>query len=217
MPVTRRDLLASLLALPSLAVFSDQSFASSAVNSSAFLDVSCVITGSKKLTLETANRIETLLRQHHAGFDSDLAKLHKALSGTATREEKLTQLDEHSLAFALAIAKPWYQGFVGTPSARILKDDAQFATFMEMQAYEKVADVIPRPSYPLGQAGWWQKPPEGVDASDLPKEAAQWTYQPFSNYAIKKPDPAWRAYAEGKYDTIEEAKAALAGNVQESE
>ena len=78
-----------------------------------------------------------------------------------------------------------------------------------MQAYAKTGGIIPAQSYPPGPAGWWRDTPRGVDASDLPEGATTWAYQPLKHYTIAAPDPAWHAYAEGRFDSIDAARAAL--------
>lgn len=106
---------------------------------------------------------------------------------------------------------PWYLGYTGSPSGWILKDDAKFATFLETRAFAVLSGIVPRPTYPPAGAGWWRAVPDGVDASDLPEAADEWSHQLRSEYQIAAPDPAWRAYAAGQYDTIAAARAALAG------
>lgn len=184
-------------------------FAQSGKPSPDFLNVSKVITGSDALTPGTAGRIEALLTAREKNFPAKLDNLAKALIGKADRETRLAGLGEDDLDTALAIAKPWYLGYVGSPSARILEDDAAFATYLEAQAWVKLASIVPLQSYAPGIAGWWKTPPPGVDHTDLPEEAKSWNYQPQREFRVPPPDPAWRAYAAGTYDTIEAARAAL--------
>jgi hypothetical protein len=85
----------------------------------------------------------------------------ETLAASTSREAGLSALSGTDLDTALIIAKPWYLGYVGTPSGRILEDDAAFATFLEMQAYAKTGGIIPAQSYPPGPAGWWRDATRG--------------------------------------------------------
>ncbi|MDO5641537.1 MAG: sugar dehydrogenase complex small subunit [Paracoccus sp. (in: a-proteobacteria)] len=210
MTTDRRGFLISLAAIPPALALPAAALSVHPASES-FLAVSRIITGADDLTFPTAARIEALLAERDADFDTKLAALHDALSAAPSREAGLAALSDADLDTALMIAKPWYLGYVGTPSGRILEDDAAFATFLEMQAYAKTGGIVPPQSYAPGPAGWWQEAPAGVDASDLPRDAADWAYQPRQSYQIVTPDPAWRAYAAGEYDTIDAARAALGG------
>lgn len=181
--------------------------ADSAAPSDAFLSVSRAICGNDSLSKETAARIEKLLSEDDAGFAGKLDGLAKAFDGK-DRAAAIESLSDDQTTLALNIAKPWYLGFTGSPSARILKDDAEFATFLEAQALTKVSDIVPLQTYPSGGAGWWEAVPEGVDASDLPEEATSWEYQPKSSYELQDPDPAWLAYAKGEADSVDAARKA---------
>jgi hypothetical protein len=210
MQVDRRTLLISLAAFPPLVAGQAlPSFAEESGDAARFLDISRIITGTDTLTAATASRIEGLLRGRDAAFDEKLGKLSTALSGRGSRDDKLKALDGDNLTFALDIAKPWYLGYVGTPSGLIMSDDSAFATFLEAQGYSKVVDIVPRLTYPTGPAGWWAATPAGVDGSDLHESAKSWSYQPQQDYVIAEPDPAWRAYAAGEYDSVEAARTAL--------
>ncbi|WP_278937585.1 MULTISPECIES: sugar dehydrogenase complex small subunit [Pseudomonas] len=208
MSMDRRSFLVSLALIPPALYWSSALLAAGSA-SDAFREVSRIITGADNLTPGAAARIEALLTERHAGFAAHLAALHKTLAASTSREAGLSALSGTDLDTALIIAKPWYLGYVGTPSGRILEDDAAFATFLEMQAYAKTGGIIPAQSYPPGPAGWWRDTPRGVDASDLPEGATTWAYQPLKHYTIATPDPAWHAYAEGRFDSIEAARAAL--------
>ncbi|OOY21768.1 hypothetical protein BMI86_04240 [Thioclava sp. DLFJ5-1] len=181
--------------------------ADSAAPSDAFLSVSRAICGNDSLSKETAARIEKLLSEDEAGFAGKLDGLANAFDGK-DRAAAIESLSDDQTTLALSIAKPWYLGFTGSPSARILKDDAEFATFLEAQALTKVSDIVPLQTYPSGGAGWWQEVPKGVDASDLPEEATSWEYQPKSSYELQYPDPAWLAYAKGEADSVDAARKA---------
>ncbi|OOY06648.1 sugar dehydrogenase complex small subunit [Thioclava sp. F28-4] len=181
--------------------------ADSTAPSDAFLSVSRAICGNDSLSKETAARIEKLLSKDDAGFASKLDGLAKAFDGK-DRAAAIDGLSDEQTTLALSIAKPWYLGFTGSPSARILKDDAEFATFLEAQALTKVSDIVPLQTYPSGGAGWWQEVPKGVDASDLPEEATSWEYQPKSSYELQDPDAAWLAYAKGEVDSVDAARKA---------
>jgi len=208
MSMDRRSFLISLALIPPAVYWSTSVLADGSV-SDAFMQVSRIITGADNLTPGAAARIEGLLSERHPGFAAHLATLYTALAASPSREAGLSVLTGNDLDTALIIAKPWYLGYVGTPSGRILKDDAEFATFLDMQAYAKTDSIIPAQSYPPGPAGWWQDTPRGVDASDLPEGATTWAYQPLKTYTIAAPDPAWRAYAAGHFDSIEAARASL--------
>ncbi|OOY25636.1 hypothetical protein BMI91_04330 [Thioclava sediminum] len=181
--------------------------ADSAAPSDAFLSVSRAICGNDSLSKETAARIEKLLSDSDADFAGKLDGLAKAFDGK-DRAAAIDGLSDDQTTLALSIAKPWYLGFTGSPSARILKDDAEFATFLEAQALTKVSDIVPLQTYPSGGAGWWEAVPDGVDASDLPEEATSWEYQPKSSYELQDPDPAWLAYAKGEADSVDAARKA---------
>jgi fructose 5-dehydrogenase small subunit len=209
----RRDFLLSLsLIAPGAQLLTalPASAATTAADPGVILTVSRVITGNNSLSPDVAARVETLLSKRMPGFAEKLADLAKALAGK-DREAALAALSPDQVAFALDIAKPWYVGYVGSPSTTILKDDAEFVTFLEAQTYEKFLDAWPRPSSPDRNPGWWEMPPEGVDTSSLPKDIKSWSYQPADAPAeIAKPDPAWVLYVTKKYPSVDEARKAIA-------
>jgi hypothetical protein len=115
-------------------------------------------------------------------------------------------LSDEQVKFALDIAKPWYLGYVGTPSNFVLKDNAAFVTFLEAQAWEKIIDEVPRPTYPRGSAGWWVVAPPGVNAPAMPDAITSWTFHPGGPSRILAPDADWKAYALAQHTSIEEAR-----------
>lgn len=115
-----------------------------------FLWVSKVITGSEDISNDVAGRIEALLVDRVDGLTSRLDDLIAAMRATGQddRTAMLTSLTDEQVVFALDIAKPWYLGYVGSPSSFTLEDDAAFATFLEAQSWEKIVDAVPRITYP---------------------------------------------------------------------
>lgn len=207
--LTRRNLLA-LLSLPPLASLAP-SLASAAPgdNASVFLKVSRIIAASDTLSAGVAQRIEQLLRSRDPKFDDRLAALLKALPDGSDRATTLRGLAPEDLKFALEIAKPWYVGYVGTPSGTILKDDAEFATFLEAQSYQKIVADVPLQSYPTGSAGWWGAVPEGVTAPEMPTEITDWRFHPSGGPdAIVPPSPEWLNYVKGDFADIDAAREA---------
>lgn len=209
----RRDFLISLsLTAPAVQFLTSIPDVAEAATSasSPILTVSQIITGNDQLSPEIAARVEDILSKRVDGFADKLAGLAKTLSSKPTRDAGLAALSSDEVAFALQIAKPWYVGYVGSPSTTILKDDAEFVTFLQAQSYEKFIDAWPRPSAADRNPGWWEKPPEGVDTSNLPKGVESWSFQPADMPAeIAKPDPAWFLFATKKYPTLEAARQAL--------
>ncbi len=176
-------------------------------NDDVFLRVSRIITGSDTISADVARRIHDLLTLREKDFASKLSDLATALQGTSgNRVEMLTRLSDAQVKFALTIAKPWYLGYVGTPSNFVMKDDAAFATFLEAQSYQKIVDVVPRPTYPSGNAGSWVVAPEGVDSPAMPEQIRDWTFHPGGPSAIMAPDPEWKTYATAKHASVEEAR-----------
>jgi hypothetical protein len=216
--IDRRTLLSSLASIPPFIAFTgSKALTQESGSASKFLRVSRILVGGDDLTPGAASRIEKLLRARDIAFDSKLSRLAQSLLGGGNRDEGIKRLGNDDLAFALEVAHPWYLGYLGTPSGRILEDDAEFTTFLEAQCFSKVRDFVPLRTYPPGNAGWWQAAPDGVDASDLPAAAASWDYQPRDSFLIRAPDPGWRAYAEGRFATVEEARASLANPVSSPE
>ena len=183
-----------------------------------------MLTGAGDLSAGAAERIRSLLSARHDDFDLRCADLFLALGGdtgqTATpeeREARFAALDDDRLDFALAVAKPWYVGHVGTPSSGVLDDNAEFATFLEAQGSAKILDVVPRTSYPQNSAGWWSQPPAGVKAPDMPEGVTDgWGFQPDGPDAIRAPSPAWRRYAEARHTSLQDARAARPTNPAQS-
>lgn len=212
----RRSFLIGALSIPPLLGFlhSGVAFAAEA-SDTPFLHVSRVLIGRDDLSPAIASRIETLLAQRIPGYSQKVAGLAHtfapAIEDPKQRNGLLKALSGEDIDFALAIAKPWYLGYVGTPSGSILKDDAVFVTYLDAQAYEVVSQDLPRTSYPPGGQGWWAAVPEGVTAPAMPQQVAEWTWQPEgATGMIAKADPAWRAFGMGQYASIELARAALA-------
>ena len=211
--ISKRTLLLSLAAYAPLLLPGCRSASGAATTGETeFLRISRIIAGAGDLTPGAAKRIATLLGERDRRFADRLAGLGRALTAGRPRDEALSSLKGDDIAFALEIAKPWYLGYVGEPSPGVLKDDSAFATYLEAQAYAKIADAVPLPTYPVGPAGWWADPPKGVEATDLPADSASWDHQPRQIYKIAAPDPAWRAYAAGEYATMAQARAALGGS-----
>lgn len=173
-----------------------------------FLRVSRIIAGTNALSADIAQRIRDLLAARDDKFAAELSDLAAAMKKTSgNREEMLSGLSEAQVKFALSIAKPWYLGYVGTPSNFVLKDDAAFATFLEAQSFQKVIDFVPRPTYPRGNAGSWAAAPNGVDAPPMPERIKDWTFHPGGPTSIMAPDPQWKTYATAKHASVEEARA----------
>ncbi|MEO8847246.1 MAG: sugar dehydrogenase complex small subunit [Casimicrobiaceae bacterium] len=178
-----------------------------AQNDDVFLRVSRIITGTDALSADVAGRIRDLLTARDDKFASKLGDLADALQKTSgNRVDMLSRLSNGQVAFALAIAKPWYLGYVGTPSNFVMKDDAAFATFLEAQSYQKIIDFVPRPTYPSGSAGSWDAAPKGVDSPAMPDQIKDWTFHPGGPSTIMAPDPQWKLYATTKYASVEEAR-----------
>ena len=214
----RRSFLIGALSIPPVLSFlSSGAVFAAEVTQTDFLKVSRVLIGRPDLAPDIAQRIETLLAQRIPGYSQKLAALAQvfgpAIQDPAQRNALLKALPADELDFALALAKPWYLGYVGTPSGSILKDDAVFVTYLDAQAYEVVSKDLPRTSYPPGGEGWWQAVPEGVTAPQMPEQVAEWTWQPDgATGVIAAVDPAWRAFGMGQYASVELARAALAGS-----
>lgn len=172
-----------------------------------FLDASRTITGSDALSADVARRIRSLLSERVERFEErldDLAGTMQRAGGD--RGRMLGALSDVQVEFALDVARPWYLGHVGTPSSFVFGDDAAFATFLEAQAWQKIVDVVPRPTYPTGVAGWWDVAPHGVDAPAMPEEIASWTFHPGGPARILAPDPGWKRYATTRHADVDDAR-----------
>lgn len=210
--ITRRRILMSLAGLAPAAVMMRAGHAIAKARDDVFLQVSRIIAGKTSLSPDVALRVEGLLADRIEGFASkltDLANVMKVTGGS--RDEMLGALADNQVAFALDIARPWYLGYVGTPSSFVLKDDAAFATFLEAQAWQKILHEVPRPTYPPAGAGWWQSSPPGISPPAMPEEIVQWTFHPGGPSNIMAPEPAWKAYATADHVSIAEARKARPG------
>ncbi len=204
----RRRILIGLAGVAAAAQFLRPLRAWGAPNDDVFLRVSRVITGSEVISADVALRIHDLLVARVDNFASKLSDLAGAMQDkSGNRAEMLGRLSDTQVEFALTIAKPWYLGYVGTPSDFVMKDDAAFATFLEAQSYQKIIDVVPRPTYPSGSAGSWVVAPEGVDSPVMPAQIREWTFHPGGPSAIIAPDPEWKSYATAKHASVEEARS----------
>lgn len=207
--LTRRRILLGLTAAISLAAAPYGSQAQGSAKGGSFLAVSRVIAGNDALSPDVAKRIEGLLAKRTDSFAAQLDDLAAALEGVSgSREQKLSKLSDEQVKFALLIAKPWYLGFVGTPSDFVLDDDAVFATFLEGQSWEKIIDEVPRPTYPGAGAGWWSEAPPHVKAPDMPADITRWNFHPPGPAQIQAPDPEWKAYATAEHGSIDAARGA---------
>jgi hypothetical protein len=209
----RRDFLISLSAAVTVSQIMTTGFAGSAAAATpnTILDVSRIITGNDNLSPEVAERVATVLSKRIDGFDAKLQALAQALASKPDRDAALAALPVDQVAFALDIAKPWYVGYVGTPSNAILKDDAEFVTFLEAQSYVKFLDKWPRPGDPGRAPGWWVEPPEGTDTSMLAPDIKSWSHVPTGvPTEIQDPDPAWFIYVTKSYSSLQAAREALA-------
>jgi hypothetical protein len=210
--VTRRRLLLQLasvvpaigLALPLVVHASGED--------DAFLKASHVITGDSTLSADVARRIMALLITRVAGFVAKLGDLVESLGRTGgSRQQMLSGLSDSQVLFALAIARPWYLGYVGKPSDFVLKDDAAFATYLEAQSWSKIVHEVPRPTYPGADAGWWDVAPPGVAAPAMPEGIKLWTFHPGGPEQITPPDPKWKSYATADHASIVAARLAKPG------
>jgi hypothetical protein len=206
----RRFLLDLAIRVPAIALALPQvGLAADANGDDAFLMASRVITGTDTLSPGIARRIAGLLAARVTGFAAKLDDLVKTLDATGgTRDRMLSALSNPQVQFALAIARPWYLGYVGKPSDFVLKDDAVFATYLEAQSWSKIVDEVPRPTYPGADAGWWDVAPPGVAPPAMPAGITQWTYHPGGPAHILPPDPKWKAYATAVHPSIDAARSA---------
>jgi hypothetical protein len=210
--VTRRRVLLALASLVPVSGLAIPLVAQAVDNDDAFLKVSRIITGDATLSAGISQRMLDLLKVRIAGFAEKLDDLSKALGATiGARDQMLSALSDSQVKFALAIAQPWYLGYVGKPSNFILKDDAAFVTFLEAQAWSKIAREVPRPTYPGADAGWWDVAPPGVAAPPMPEAITQWTFHPGGPAQILAPDPKWKAYATADHASIDDARGAKPG------
>lgn len=206
--MSRRDVMIGLVAIVPAARFVGSDSASAA-NGDIFLAVSQVITGSDALSAGIAQRIRGLLASRDKQFDTKLTGLSKTMTTAGgNRQDMLGKLSDAQVEFAIEIAKPWYLGYVGTPSNFVLKDDAAFATFMDVQSWQKIIDEVPRPTYPTGNAGWWSAAPPGVVVPDMPADIVDWTFHPGGPNQILAPDANWLSYGQAKHSNIEAARRA---------
>ena len=203
----RRRLLMGLAAVLPVAQFLRPLPAWAAQSDDTFLRISRIITGTDSISADVAARIHDLLAARNDKFVSELSDLSSAMQQAGgSRAEMLSRLTDAQVKFALSIAKPWYLGYVGTPSDFVMKDDAAFATFLEAQSYQKIIDFVPRPTYPRGNPGSWAVAPKGVVSPAMPEQIKEWTFHPGGPSAIMAPDPQWKTYATTKYDSLEEAR-----------
>ena len=208
----RRQVLFSLAAIPVSvgAGLPGSAAAQDGDGADTFLRVSRVLTGDDSLTPQIAARIEAALRQRDDSFGDKLSALAKAMTDAGgDRAAQIAALDEAALATALAVATPWYLGYVGKPSGLKLTYEAEFVTFLEAQAYDRIQPQVPRPTYPPGGPGWWVVVPQGVTSPPMPKEITRYGVHPAAQTrTIQDPDPAWLSYANAKHATYEAALAA---------
>jgi hypothetical protein len=212
----RRRVLITLAGIVPAARFLSPLAAWATADEGAFVRISRIITGTALLSADISQRIQSLLANRTDQFASRLNVLASTMKKAGgSRQEMLSALSDEQVKLALEIAKPWYLGYVGTPSDFVLKDDAAFATFLEAQAWEKIVDEVPRPTYPHGNAGWWVVAPPGVNAPAMPDAVTSWTFHPGGPSQILAPDTEWKAYALAKHSGIAEARRAkpATGNV----
>lgn len=206
--LNRRQVLVGLSSFIPASPFMRPAFAT-AEDANDFLQVSRIITGSENISEVVAGRIEALLEKRYNNFSARLGSLVDNLNRKkGGRAERLRGLTDDDVDFALKVAKPWYLGYVGTPSDFVLEDDAEFATFLEAQSWQKILDKVPIPTLPRGAAGWWDSPPDGVTAPDMPDQITSWTFYPSGPEEILAPDSEWRDYATADHDTIDAARRA---------
>ena len=212
LPVTRRRLLLDLASvLPSIALAMPLVVHAKSEDDS-FLKASRVITGDSTVSAGIAQRIMALLATRVPGFSSQLGELISAFDRTGgSRAQMLAGLSDSQVQFALAIARPWYLGYVGKPSDFVLKDDAVFTTYLDAQSWSKIVDEVPRPTYPGAGAGWWSAAPPGVVAPPMPEGITQWTFHPGGPSQIMPPDPKWKTYATADHGSSDAARLAKPG------
>ena len=214
LPVTRRRMLIDLAAMAPAIGLAIPLVADAKGDGDEFLRASRIITGDETLSAGIAQRIMALLVARTAGFAAKLDDLAKSFATTGGgRDQMLSALTDEQVQFALAIAKPWYLGYVGKPSDFVLKDDAAFTTYLEAQSWSKVAEEVPRPTYPGAGAAWWDVAPPGVTAPAMPEGITRWTFHPGGGPAqIMAPDPKWKAYATADHASIDAARSAKPGS-----
>ncbi|MDQ6627542.1 MAG: sorbitol dehydrogenase family protein [Pseudomonadota bacterium] len=209
--ITRRRLLLGLASLVPIGLLMPLAV-NAAGEDDSFLDVSRVITGDSTLSAGIAQRVKMLLGTRVSGFASQLGDLVEAFHRTGgSRDQMLAALSDSQVQFALAIARPWYLGYVGKPSDFVLKDDAAFATYLEAQSWSKIVHEVPRPTYPGANAGWWGAAPPGVVAPAMPEGITRWTFHPGGPAQILTPDSTWKAYATADHTSIDAARLAKPG------
>ena len=207
----RRDILIGLATIPLATVLRIGPLAAqgSRETPSRFLKISRILTGNDTLSQGIADRIEGLLKKD-AGFGARFTTLADAMEQAGgDRAAQIAALDDEQVSTALSVAKPWYLGYLGSPSGLKLTYEAEFATYLEAQAYEKLLPQVPRPTYPPGSAGWWSAVPEGVTSPPMPDGILNYDFHPAGEArTIQEPDPAWLAYANAKHADYDAAVAA---------
>lgn len=207
--LTRRRVLIGLAGIAPAARFLSPAIAGAVGDHDNFLQTSRIITGFDALSPDIARRIESLLAERIDRFSSRLDDLAGAMKNVVGgRKQQIAALNSDQVGLAIDIAKPWYLGYVGTPSNFVLKDDAVFTTYLQAQSWQKIVDQVPRPTYPDGSAGWWVVAPPGVNAPAMPEQITSWTFHPGGPSQILPPDPEWKTYASAKHASIKEARRA---------
>ncbi len=211
-PTRRRILIGLAVLLPPAEVLRS-SVSHAGASEDDFLWASRIIAGTGSLSPDISTRIQHLLATRIAGFEASLTDLVTAMRAAGgDRAATLAGLTGAQVAFALEIAKPWYVGYVGTPSSFVLKDDATFATFLQAQSWEKIVGEVPRITFPNRGAAWWDSTPAGVTPPPMPEGIRSWTFRPAGPPAIVPPDPAWKSYAIASHASIEAARKAKPGD-----
>lgn len=127
------------------------------------------------------------------------------------REHKLSSLSDEQIGFPPDIAKPWHLGYVGSPSGFILDDDAELATFIEAQSWEKSSMPSRASRAPNQGATSWDAAPAGVDAPAMPAQIVDWSFRSARPSTIQPRDQEWRTHATTDRDGIDAARRRMSG------
>jgi hypothetical protein len=140
---------------------------SPASDTSAFYQLSLLLTGRKQLSPVITQRALHCLSEDDPQFPAKMQRLSQAIA--AAKITETDQLNGHAImsaeetgTTAKKIVSAWYLGFTGTPVSLRAVDNTRFVTYTDAMMFTPTLDATIIPTYSRGHTNYWTQPPATI-------------------------------------------------------
>ncbi|WP_369787895.1 sugar dehydrogenase complex small subunit [Rouxiella sp. WC2420] len=136
-------------------------------DTSAFYQLSLMLTGRKQLSQVITQRALHCLSEEDSQFPTQMQQLSRAITAAGiTQTDELNghqiMLDAATGATARKIVSAWYLGFTGTPVSLRAVDNTRFVTYTDAMMYTPTLDATVIPTFSRGHTNYWTQPPATI-------------------------------------------------------